>query len=448
MPPTYSYLTLAQAKTELAQRLYDPTKQFWLDAELGIYINEALRTWNALTGYWRGDFTFQSQSSVTWYDLTDTTNLPNTLRPFTVFDTELYTIIQYHLLEPAVGVNPWTGSSAQFQATDLLNAVQRQRDELLGVTGCTTLRRLVPAVAGRITLPDTVIDVRRMAYLPAIGSPSTLWPEDTWAEQSFQQNYAQLPAATPLTYLMSTQPPIAFDAFPPPAFAGSYELLTVEGDGILSVSSPTLIKIPDDWTHILKWGALADLLSRESNAKDSLRAKYCEARYKMGLAMLSDAPALLALRIANQVLQVDSARSADNYRVGWQAETPKQPDMAFHAGLNLIGLASTPDAGPYSLTATVVQNAPLPANDAAQIQAGRDEIDAIIEYAQHIATFKMGGSEFLSTLPLLEHFHKTASIYNSKLQEMAEFTSILYGLSQRQERMAPRTDAPVSEVIQ
>ena len=448
MPPTYSYLTLAQAKTELAQRLYDPTKQFWLDAELGIYINEALRTWNALTGYWRGDFTFQSQSSVTWYDLTDTTNLPNTLRPFTVFDTELYTIIQYHLLEPAVGVNPWTGSSAQFQATDLLNAVQRQRDELLGVTGCTTLRRLVPAVAGRITLPDTVIDVRRMAYLPAIGSPSTLWPEDTWAEQSFQQNYAQLPAATPLTYLMSTQPPIAFDAFPPPAFAGSYELLTVEGDGILSVSSPTLIKIPDDWTHILKWGALADLLSRESNAKDSLRAKYCEARYKMGLAMLSDAPALLALRIANQVLQVDSARSADNYRVGWQAETPKQPDMAFHAGLNLIGLASTPDAGPYSLTATVVQNAPLPANDAAQIQAGRDEIDAIIEYAQHIATFKMGGSEFLSTLPLLEHFHKTASIYNSKLQEMAEFTSLLYGLSQRQERMAPRTDAPVSEVIQ
>lgn len=446
--PTYSYLTFAQAKTELAQRLYDPSKQFWVDAELGLYLKESLRTWNALTSYWRNDFTFQSQSGVTWYDLTDATNLPNTLRPFTVFDTELYIAMQYHLLEPAVGVNPWTGSSAQFQAADLVNAVQRQRDEVLGITGCTTIRRTIGAVAGRITLPDTVIDVRRMAYLPAIGSPSTLWPEDTWGEQSFQQNYAQLPAGTPLTYLMSTQPPIAFDAFPPPAFAGSYELLTTEGDGILSVAAPTIIPIPDDWTHVLKWGALADLLTRESNAKDPLRAKYCEARYKMGLALLSDAPALLALRIANQVLQVDSIRSADTYRVGWQAEAQKKPDMAFHAGLNMLGLASTPDAGPYSLTATVVQNAPLPANDAAQIQAGRDEIDSIIEYAQHLAAFKMGGAEFLSTMPLLEHFHKMASVYNSKLNELGEFTSILHGLSQRQERMAPRTDSPVSEVIQ
>ena len=105
MANPYNWATFMFAKSELARRLYDPGETFWTDTELGIYIQESLRTWNALTGYWRGDFTFPSRQGVTWYDLTDATNLPNTLRPFTLHDTDLYTQLQYHLLEP-VSWNP------------------------------------------------------------------------------------------------------------------------------------------------------------------------------------------------------------------------------------------------------------------------------------------------------------------------------------------------------
>ena len=46
----YSYISFSQLKQQLANRLYDPTKTFWADAELGVYAVGALRTWNALTG--------------------------------------------------------------------------------------------------------------------------------------------------------------------------------------------------------------------------------------------------------------------------------------------------------------------------------------------------------------------------------------------------------------
>lgn len=443
---TYSYITLAQTKVQLAARLYDPDSQFWSDSELGIYINESLRTWNALTSYWRGDFPFDAQAATTWYDLTDAAAMPDTLRPLTVTDRDLYTQIQLMLLE-AVAWDPWTGASAQFSEDDLLTAVQNARDEILSATSCTITRRTVPATIGRTTLPDTVIDIRRVAYLPTgpATAPSTLWPDDTWAEQSFDPAYPLNPAGTPLTYLQSTQPPISFDVDRPPAFAGSYEVLSVDAGPLLDATTPQKLAIPDDWTHVILWGALADLLSRESNANDPLRAGYCRQRYELGKRMLGDAPALLALRLGSTPLQIDSIRSADLYDASWQARTAGTPAVALHAGLNLVALSPAPDSTPRSLLATVVRNAPLPANDAADVEVSRENLNAILDYAQHLAAWKQGGDEFSRSLELLKSFMQQAALYNSKLDELAEYTAPLYGLSQRQNQMAPVTTPAAEE---
>ena len=441
----YSYVTRAQMLQELLNRLYDPTGVFWsaaFDGELDEYINEALRTWNALTSYWRDDFVFTpSFAGIRWYDIP---SLPNTLRPYVFLDTNIYFEMQWMLLEPATGINPWTGSS-QFTADDFLNAVQRRRDEVLSVTGCTIARvnpngpRTVPAVAGRITLPDTVIDIRRMAYLPAVGLPSTVWPEDTWGEMAFQPRYLQLPAGTPDTYLQSTQPPISFDTNRPPGSAGVYELLTIESGPPMSVTVPSKLNIPDDWVHVVKWGALDDLLSRESNAKDSLRAQYCEGRYRMGLRLLQNASALLGVRVNNVPIQIDSINAADKYQATWQAQPNGPPTAAYYSGLNWLALSPAPESTNYSITLTVVENAPVNNAPGSQVQMGRDVYDAVLDYAQHLAAFKMGGAEFLATLPLFQRFMKQASIYSSKLSEIAEYTSAILGLASREKDMNPVT---------
>lgn len=436
----YSYSTFADYKTALAQRLYDPGKVFWTDAELALYIQDALRTWNALTSFWRDDFLFSSVSGQTWYDLPAQAAA---LAPYTTTDQALYTLMQYHLLEPPSGLT-WTGSK-QFSISDFANAASRRLDEIIGLTACRLSRITVPAVAGRTILPDTVIDVRRLAYLPALGNPSTIYPEDTWGEQSFDPLYTLNPAGTPETYLLSTEPPISFDVNRPPGAAGSYEAIVAATQGLLPTSpiSATLLQMPDNWAHVLRWGVLADLLNHESYAKDVPRATYCEQRYRMGLKLLSQAPALLALRVNNVPLQIDSVRAADDYDASWQSEDDGPPTKAYYAGLNLLALAPAPDIGPYSLSATVVENAPLPVVDLDPIPVARDIREAILDYAQHVAAFKQGGAEFTATLPLLESFLNAASTYGLKLAELGEFTSVLYGLAQREDQMNPRM-APAS----
>jgi hypothetical protein len=425
------------ALQELANRLYDSTMQFWSPAELVYYMQEAFRTWNALTSYWRGDFTFPTQQGVVFYDITNATAAPNTIRPHTITDQYLYNIIEYHLLEPVVGAGPWTGS-LQFDIDDILNAVQRRDNEILGVTGCSVTHFTTVAAPDRIYLPNTTLEIRRVAYVPGSGEGSTvpMFQDDTWGIGAYQPSYTTQPPGTPSTYRISTEPVLSFDADVPP-LPGQYDLVTIQAGPQLVTTQASTFTIPDDWTWVLKWGALADLLGKESNAKDLLRAKYAEGRYKQGLALLSAASAVLAIRANNAPLQIDALKSADLYNPTWQGQAQGPPTEAMTAGLNLIAIPP-PDAGPYSLTATVVENAPVPILVSDCLQVTQDVFDVILDYAQHLAMFKCGGEEFLATQPLLQRFMQLAALYSSKLAEQGEFTKILYAISQDEANMNPR----------
>jgi len=472
----YQYVTLATLRQQLANRLYDPNQVYFSPLELNTYITESLRTFNALTSYWRGDFVFPSVQGQIWYDIP---TLVNTLRPYNVTDASLYQQICYHLLEPITGP-----VSLQFSTDDIVQAVQRRRDELLSISSCTQTVTTVGAVAGRITLPDTVIDVRRMAYLPTqsvltgvgygtgrygfglygysakarvdIPKPSVLWPADTWGNQSYEPLYPLFPAGTPnraLTYMLSTQPPLSFDTDAPPSFGGSYELLTVNAGVALSFSgTATPFLVPDDWTPVIKWGALADLFGRASNAQDALRQQYCEQRYRMGCALLANAAALLAMRINNVPAQISSIRGADLYNTSWQGLDNGTPRQVYHAGLNLITLSPPADAGvnsvPYDCTATVVENAPIPLLDSDNVQVSHEDLDAILDYSVHLAAVKMGGQEFTSTMPLFQRFMQAASLYNSKLLENAEYNSILRWISNMEASQNPVKQPDQEQVAQ
>jgi hypothetical protein len=426
---------LGQALTALASnRLYDPSMQYWSAAELTFYVQEALRTWNSLTGYWRGDFTFEL-SQDTFYDLTQ---VANTLRPMTVTDDYLYQVIEAHLLEPATTAYPltWTGTT-QFTMQDLVAAVQRGRDETLGVTGCYVTQRVVAAAPGRISLPSTVIDIRRNSFEDAQGVNHYLWKSDPQAWLGYETGYTSNPTGTPRTYSVSTEPVWTFDT-DVPAGVGTYNLFTVETEGSLSVNNSSLLYVPDDWSWVIKFRALSDLFGQESEPKDSARQKYCEARYQQGLRLLSIAPALLLMRVNNIPVFIDSVKAADAYQLGWDNQTPGTPKSALIDGLNLIAFNPPPAAGPYSAFATVIQNAPVVQNDSDCLNLTNDFVDVILDYAQHLAALKMGGQEFADTMPLYQRFVKQAALYTSKVGQQGPFTRELWAMSQKQEVMEPR----------
>lgn len=213
---------------------------------------------------------------------------------------------------------------------------------------------------------------------------------------------------------------------------GNYEVLTVNAGAALDVNTPSTLSVPDDFAWVIKFGAMGDLLNRDSNARDPLRAKYCNLRYSQGMAMLYGSPAVLSARLNNLPIPIDAVQNVDNFNPNWQAAAEAQPSVVLTSGLNLLGFSATPGAGPYSATLSVVQNAPIPTSGGDFLQVGRDEYDVILDYAVHLASFKLGGAEFLATIPLLQRFLKQAALYNSKLKETGEYNDILYQMSQLQ----------------
>ncbi len=442
----YSFINRSQFKAALSQRLYELTPTFFPDGELNAVTNEALQSFNAHANFYREEFAGTLAQDTTWYDLTDTAVFPGTLRPLSETDADLISMMEYHLLEPQ-NTYPWLWSgSKQFSAQDILNAIQQVRDQVLSESNCTVTDALVAANPGRTFLSDSTIGIRRVAWIP-ISSPSgysfnTLLSLDLWGQQSFEAAFPQYPPGTPLTYRRSTEPPLSFDVDIQPAVPGNYDVHTVDAGGDLSVNAATILRVPNDWCWVIKWGAMAQLFGRESNAADPLRAEYCLQRYKMGMAAMQQAPAVLGVRINDVPVVVESVTVGDLYDANWQGASAGTTTAIYYAGMNLIGASPKPDAGAYSVTLNVVRNMPLPVDDADFIQIGRDDISAVLDEAQHIAMIKCGGTEFMATFSLHANFLRHCQLYNSKLNALSAYLEFMDGLA-RQNQM----DNPVFQGV-
>jgi hypothetical protein len=441
--------TLQQAILDVAGRLsasvINPLLAFWSSAELQSYLIEALQTWNAYTNFWRGDMVIPLLQNQTWYDIPSQSG---SLRPYTMTDFTLLQQIEYHLLEPVSTAYPlvWSGSG-QFGAADIIQAIQLRRDELIGASSCSITPVYVNApFTNRVPLPQSVIDVRRVLWMPISGfgfQNSILYENDDFAQESFAVGDTTAPQQPPTTFQQSAQPPMSFDTDYVPPVPGQYEVLAVTAGNALAMSASQLLYVPDDWAWLIKWGSLATLFGREVNAKDALRAEYCEKRYQDGVQLLMQSPAVLAARLNNVPIYVDSVRNGDDFDVTWQS-IAGPPTTLYTPGLNLIGAGLPDQTNAYSVTLRVVRNAPLPVLPTDTLQLIPDDYNAVLSEAQHLACLKMGGAEFAASIKLHENFLLRAALYNSKLLALGQFPETQLELSQLEQQRNPvyATEAP------
>jgi len=433
---SYAWLQYAAARQQLAARLADPGKVFWSDAELGIYMCQALRMFNALTFTWKTEYVFFSSSL--WNSFATLAGSP---RLRTLTDTYAYTELEYMLLEPPTG-NTWTGTS-QFGIADLSQALQRRRDEILQVTNCNqSLMPNIPLTPGtrRTILPDTVIDVARVRYIPTVAppgvapEPTTLNRDDTVAQEFYEPPLWQLQQATPNTFSMTSEPPLSWDTDYPPNLPGTFEAVVLQsGAPFDPISGSTLVNIPDDYLWVAEWGALADLLGRESEATDIERAQYAMSRYQDGLKLLLNSPWIMLGKVNGQAVSVDSIEDTDNYMPGWDTTPSSFGPSLIIGGIDFF--AAPLGAG---IGATVLGNAPIPTTDTSFVQVSRSNWDTVLDLAQSRAMFKQGGMEFQQSLELEARAIHACAAENSRLISLGSFADILVQRGQAQDRSQER----------
>lgn len=487
----YSWLTQTAAVQALQGRLSNA--RFWTAVELWIYLTEALRIFNALAEQWNVDFTV-APANGQWINTGTLTGSP---RLRTVTDQYLYTQMATMLLEPPLASGVWAGTS-QFNLAQLQFSLQKRTQEVIQATSCNLAQLApLNATPGsrRNTLPDTVLEQRRTRFLALIASttasatvgtsqiavastqgiakgqvvtgtgiqagafvtglsglnvsislpttdvlagvqffqPVTLTREDTQSFQSFQPAYLQ-EVGLPQSWSEASEPPLSFDTDLAPSVPGTFDIIALNAGPVFAPPAASLLGVPDDWSWLPMYGALADVLGIESECTDRQRAAYCLDRYTRGLELMKESNWLLKTTINGQVSKATALAEMDGYATGWQESSWFLPSIV-EAGIDM--LAPVPGVG-IAVGVTLLGNAPLLDSTGTYVQISRDDFEAVLNMAQRIASFKQGGQEFVDTEPLEQDFYRAVGARNKRWLNSSTYVDILRGQGQLEEMATPK----------
>lgn len=225
------------------------------------------------------------------------------------------------------------------------------------------------------------------------------------------------------------------DVDTPPNVAGEYDVISLQAGAVFAPPAATLLGVPDDWSWVCKWGALADLLGRESEATDRLRADYCLKRYQTGLKAMAASNWLLSATINGQPVDTPALKEMDAFSPEWE-ENASAWSSLIQAGMDFV--APCPVGSSLGIGLVLVGNAPVPVLDTDYVQVSRDQFDVILDYAQTLASFKMGGAEFAATKDLENNFMAAAVQTNKRLANLGLYRDVAGQVGQKQNIQQPR----------
>lgn len=428
----YSQVTRATFRTELAQALNDSGNVYWAADELDRALNEALLVWGAVSSYWTARGIFPTVASTPFYDLSVQLS---TLR------TRAYTLgnltyeIQYSLFEPANGVSG-ASMTDQFTIGQITSALVRRRNQFVLDTHLPLTFTTAPSPAppiNLIQLDNSVALITRAAWTDgATGIVTPLRRSDTFAAQSYSPQW-NLDPGMPHSYSQAEYMPGGLILIPPPLASGSVHL-TYAQTLTLAVADGTLLAVPDEFAWAIKYGALEEVLATNSQGYDPIRSRYCTERYKAATEMAAARRSVLRVRSNDAPLPLSTLGELDSGNPYWQTGTGA-PEVAACA-FDLVALARVPNTV-YSITCDVSQTAPLPTSDASYIQVGREELPYIFDYCRHVLMFKIGGTEFIQSMPLYDNFLKGAMQRGKLLGVKARYLTPLFTQPNSEEQELP-----------
>lgn len=201
-------------------------------------------------------------------------------RPFTDYQDNLCRLlseIQRHLLEPVID----DGHTWSFHTRDeVLTSVDQRIARILVETGVLR-KRVSIAINANIAeynLPTDLIEIRRISLE---GSP--LARMDDFLLDNATPGW-QTMTGVPYAYIEEPRPSLTIRLVPIPTADATIVVNYVPLPDAVSNCNP--LPLPATMIPYVKWGVLADLLSKEGEANDPQRATYCEERFVEGVALI------------------------------------------------------------------------------------------------------------------------------------------------------------------
>lgn len=426
----YNHSTLLQLRTQLAVTLGDSDNSFWTASELDAYLNEALRVWAAMALPFRERELLTTVSGQAFYSIP--AYLPSLSQEVTA--VSIAQMIERHLMEPTTA-GAWAGTE-EYEISQIEAALENRLNELRAEVGFgyTTTTIVVPVGTERVTLPSTVTEVVRVEWVGLDGNNTPLWKADGLQNFGTNPSWVQ-ETGTPLTYSELDSSPLQLTLAPIPVNSGTLSLVVATSHGALDITGSGTVSIPDDLTPVLKWGALADLLSAQ-RGEDTLRAQYCERRWKEGLEIARLYPSILLARIGDRPTSITTLYDLDSLKPGWSL-TSGTPLYVAMASYDLLALYPVPNVV-AGVTMDVVVKAPVLATGGDYIQVPSEMLSVLLDYARHLALFKVGGREFAESIPAYDRLVELASLQNAILRAKAPSFEALRKETRLQESRQPR----------
>lgn len=144
---------------------------------------------------------------------------------------------------------------------------------------------------------------------------------------------------------------------------------------------------------------------------------------------------ILRVEVNERPLASSSLYDLDYGQPTWENESCAVGDLpqAFApAGVNQFALWPASAAGGESLIVEGVTPAPV-LGAVGYVNLGQDELETILDYAQHIAQFKEGGQEFEASQEILKEFLKECGSRNAVLMQSSKFRKWM-GLTDQKKR--------------
>lgn len=197
-------------------------------------------------------------------------------------DQQIANQIQYAVIEPPDSGATWP--SGLWNQIEVMRYLSQRQDRILGETFPYVTVGTIAVTAGtsNYTLPAGFIAAVDVVFTPDGGEPVELSPSDSWEADHGLPNWTT-ELDTPRIYF--TKPTLNIYLAPSPDTDGELRLLYVH-TGTAFTGSGQAATVQDEIVPVLKYGALADMLSKIGRANDPSRSQYCEDRFQHGLGAI------------------------------------------------------------------------------------------------------------------------------------------------------------------